>query len=262
MSTKKAPFPTDSMNFSQSAFLQPGRKAVMDMLEQQPGQIESVLLAERHGPGLNKIIELCRQVKVRFSFVPGPALDRLYPGPHQGVVARVFAPGFIQLDDLLERAISAPLPVIVALDQVKDPGNLGTLARTLLALGGAGLIIPSHQSAGLGPGAAKAAAGALSRLPLGKVVNLGRALDQAAERGFHIYAAEANGQNVFTLEPELPAVLVLGSEGTGLRPGIAKRCQASLAIPMSGPMESLNLAQAGAIILGQFLRITTEGSTD
>ena len=148
--------------------------------------------------------------------------------------------------------MKAPLPLVVALDQVQDPGNVGTLCRTLYALGGAGVILPRHNSAYLGPAAHRAAAGALERLPVARVTNLAHALDEAEEAGFSIYGAGCgpDAADAFEHAMQLPAVLVLGNEDKGLRPGVAKRCGRMLRIPLARKFDSLNVAQAGAILLG------------
>ena len=140
----------------------------------------------------------------------------------------------------------------VVLDGVQDPGNVGTLCRTLYALGGAGVILPRHNSAYLGPAAHRAAAGALERLPVARVTNLAHALDEAEEAGFSIYGAGCgpDAADAFEHAMQLPAVLVLGNEDKGLRPGVAKRCGRMLRIPLARKFDSLNVAQAGAILLG------------
>jgi len=133
---------------------------------------------------------------------------------------------------------------------------VGALARTLLALGGGGLIVPKHHGARLGGAASRASAGALERLPVHLCVNLARALDACADADFEVLKAEAGpeGQNLFDARFNFPAVLVLGSEEDGVRPGVAKRCARSVFIPMPGGFESLNVAQAGAVVLGQMAR--------
>ena len=155
---------------------------------------------------------------------------------------------------LLAAVADAPLPLLLALDQVQDPGNVGTLCRTLYALGGAGLLLPRHNSAYLGPGARRAAAGALEHLPVAQVTNLALALDSADEAGLTIYGAGGaegpNSLDAFTDRMRLPAVLVLGNEDKGLRPGVAKRCAHMLRIPLARSFDSLNVAQAGAVLLG------------
>ncbi len=165
----------------------------------------------------------------------------------------MFDAGFADLGDILRDAPDAPLPLIVALDQVQDPGNVGTLARTLYAMGAAGLVVVRHGGAALGGAAARAAAGALEKLPVTKVTNLARALDEADEAGYTIYAAggattDGDGKpgsaplNPFTEPLRTPAVLVLGNEDTGIRPNVAKRCHFTLTIPWP----RLRFAERGA----------------
>lgn len=235
--------------------LLPGIKPVLELLENAPERID--LLMVRKGlrsTEATRLLDLCREHHVRYSLVDSPALDRLCAGTHQGVVARLTATELTNFAELLAQVADAPLPLLLALDQVQDAGNVGTLARTLYALGGAGLVVPRHNSAFLGGGAKKAAAGALEYLPVAQVANLGHALDEAEEAGLIIYGAELchGSSNAFTTTLHTPAVLVLGNEDKGLRPGVRKRCGHMLHIPQSRKFDSLNVAQAGAILVAQF----------
>ncbi len=253
---KKKTEKTQSPDAPDDVSLLPGKKPVLEMLERRPEQVERVFVQQdRRGRDMERLLALCRKNSLQATPVPLAALERMCPGgAHQGVAARLCSVGFTELEDLLERTLAAPLPVALALDQLQDPGNVGTLARTLYALGGEGLIMPRHESAHLGPVAAKASAGALPLLALSRVSNLSRALEQATEMGFTIYLAAAGeeGINAFEASLQLPAVLVLGNEEKGARPGVAKRCHVRLDIPMAREFDSLNVAQAGAILLGQF----------
>lgn len=234
-----------------------GRKPVLELLTAASGRVEQVLLRQGlKGEDIRQVIEACKSQGVRYRFVPGDALERAAPGCRQGVAAFVAASAFVDLEGLMGAARSAPLPVLLALDQVQDPGNVGALARTLLALGGAGLVVPRHQGSRLGGAASRASAGALERLAVHQCVNLSRDLDTLADAGFAIAKAEAapEGRNVFTAAFSFPLVLVLGGEEKGVRPGVAKRCHESFFIPMPGGFDSLNVAQAGAIVLGQMAR--------
>lgn len=234
-----------------------GRKPVMELVLSRPEEVEQVVLRQGiRGQDIKELTDACRKAGVRWRFLPGEVLDRLVPGCRQGVAAMVFSRGFVELDDLLAGAARAPLPVILALDQVKDPGNVGALARTLLALGGGGLIVPREHSARLGGAASRASAGALERLPVHQAVNLGHALDACAMADFFVCLAEADpsGSDVFQAGFRFPLVLVLGGEEKGVRPGVAKRCDASYFIPMPGGFDSLNVAQAGAVVLSQMAR--------
>ena len=254
------------MNQTSETPLLPGMKPVLELLRTDPQRIDLVFCKKGlRTRDAQDVQQLCRQSGVRFSLVDQAALDRLCreaarqngndaaPLNHQGVVARLTATDFRDLADVLQAAAEAPLPLVVALDQVQDPGNVGTLCRTLYALGGAGVILPRHNSAYLGPAAHRAAAGALERLPVARVTNLAHALDEAEEAGFSIYGAGCgpDAADAFEHAMQLPAVLVLGNEDKGLRPGVAKRCGRMLRIPLARKFDSLNVAQAGAILLGQ-----------
>lgn len=246
-----------------SAPLLPGIKPVLELLLDTPQRVDTVYCRKGlRSREAQQIQQLCRANHLRYSLVEGAALDRLCRGAqqgqaehvnHQGVVARLAATTFQPLEAVLDAVRDAPLPLLLALDQVQDPGNLGTLCRSLYALGGAGILLPRHNSAYLGPAAQRAAAGALERLPIARVDNLGHALDSAEEAGLTIYGAGCGGPaavNAFEEILTLPAVLVLGNEDKGLRPGVGKRCSRMLHIPLARPFDSLNVAQAGAILLG------------
>jgi 23S rRNA (guanosine2251-2'-O)-methyltransferase len=241
------------------AIFLPGIKPVLELLQSEPERIDCVFVRKGRRDKLGRsVLDLCRERRVRFNLLEEAAFARLYGNNSQGVLARLFDAGFVPLESLLELARSneqdeGRQPVLLALDQVADPGNVGVLARTFYALGGAGLIITRRRSAFLGGAALKASAGALQKLPVAKVANLSQALDTAREEGYAVYGGTADpaALNVFDFEPSFPAVLVLGSEEKGLRRGIAARCSALLRIPMHRDFDSLNVAQAGAIILAQ-----------
>lgn len=238
--------------------LLPGLKPVLELLERSPSRVDTVYVRKgRATKESTRILDLCRSRGIRFSLAGEDALARLAGNAgHQGVVARLREASFLPWEEFLQKAMEAPLPLIVALDQVQDPGNVGTLARTLFALGAAGLVLPRHNSAFLGPGARRSAAGALERLPLTQVVNLSRAVVEAKEAGFTPCAAEKKegALDPLTACLPLPALLVLGSEERGIRPLVAKQCECRLAIPFLRDFDSLNVAQAGGILASCFLR--------
>lgn len=170
----------------------PGMKPVLELLERNPERVDMVYVRRgRAGADSARLLDLCREYGVRFSLVGDDALARMAAhAGHQGVIARLRETAFMPWETFLAQAADAPLPLMVALDQVQDPGNVGTLARTLFAMGGAGLILPRHNSAFLGPGARRSAAGALERLPITQVVNLSRAVKEARDAGFTTCAAQ------------------------------------------------------------------------
>ena len=258
--------PQDAPRGSADAdLLLPGMKPVLELLAATPGRVSQIFCRK----GLNsadagEVRRLCGLHGIRCTTVDAATLDRLCGRPrgghgvaHQGVAARLAATEFTSLEQLLRSVPDAPLPLLLALDQVQDPGNVGTLCRTLYALGGAGLVLPRHNSAYLGPAARRTAAGALERLPVAQVTNLAHALDSAEEAGLAIYGTgdgtgtgATHAADAFTTPMALPAVLVLGNEDKGLRPGVAKRCGTFLTIPFARRFDSLNVAQAGAILMG------------
>ena len=235
-----------------------GAPSVLELLETAPERVDAVFLRKgRHTKDMDRIADLCREHGVRFSLLEADAFARTCPTA-RGAAARIFQAGYVALDHLLENIMDAPLPLVVVLDQVQDPGNAGTLARTLYAMGAAGMVVPRHNGVYLGAAAFKAAAGALALLPVAKCANISQALEQAEKLGITVYGAAVESrtdtppEDIFTFTPRLPAVLVLGGEESGMRPGVEKHCDALLRIPMLRPFNSLNVAQAGAIITACF----------
>jgi 23S rRNA (guanosine2251-2'-O)-methyltransferase len=233
-------------------------KPVLELLERDPARVDMLFLKKgMRSPQSIRMLDLCRSASVRFSLVEGRALDALCQGAqHQGVAVRLLGTASAALSDVLDALHAAPLPLILALDQIQDTGNIGALARSLHALGGAGLIVPRHNSVYLGPGAMRASAGALNSLPICKVTNLGRALEETREAGIRIYGASLSpdSANALTAKILTPAVLVLGNETKGPRPGVAKHCAELLRMPMRHGVDALNVAQAGAMLLACFAR--------
>ncbi|MDC0336144.1 RNA methyltransferase, partial [Pseudodesulfovibrio sp.] len=229
-----------------------GNKPVKELLMDDPAKVDFVAIRKgRRDQGLEEIFELCRKQKVPFKTVSDKDLDFMYRGNHQGIAARCAALSYTPLEVMLEAAPDAPLPLIVVLDQVQDTGNVGVLARTLYSLGGAGLVICQHHGAYLGAGAMRSSAGALNKLPVSKVGNLANALKDCVNYDYTVYCARkcTGALNIYTAELDTPAVLVLGNEEKGIRPGVSKYCHQSLHIPFLRDFDSLNVAQAGAIIV-------------
>lgn len=234
-----------------------GRKPVLERLESHPASVETLSLQRGvKGPAITRMLEICREHSIRFRVMDKRDVDRMVAGSaHQGVVAEVFAPGYVELDDLIHTVMDAPLPVIVILDQVQDPGNVGALARTSWALGAAGLVVVRHGAARLGDRAVKAAAGALDKIPVARVVNLARAVEACSKAGLTTYASglgddEHPAENAFAWQPRFPAALVLGNEEKGVRPAVRKACDQTVEIPFAREFDSLGVAQAGALLLG------------
>jgi len=229
-----------------------GRNPVRELLEAAPKRIDGVFVRKgQRDAKVQEIVALADENRIKVQFVDDAVLRRLYPGTHQGVVAITAAVEYADLDSLIASVAAAPLPVLLALDQVQDPGNLGAMARTAWALGAAGIIVPRHGGAYIGSGAMRASAGALHHLPVARVTNMSQTLDACADAGLAILCADAEGEDLYKASINLPAVLVMGGEEKGVRVGVGKHCQQRLAIPLKRAFDSLNVAQAAAICLAR-----------
>jgi 23S rRNA (guanosine2251-2'-O)-methyltransferase len=184
--------------------------------------------------------------------LPAGELTRLAGSPdHQGIVAEVDPYPYADPRALLDR----PDALIVALDQVQDPHNLGAVCRSAEAVGAAGLVIPTRRSASVTPVVCKASAGAVEHLPVARVSNLADWLLAAKEAGAWVYGAESGAEARYaTADLTGKVVLVLGSEGGGLRRRVAASCDLLVSIPIRGRVESLNVSAAAAVLLFEAAR--------
>lgn len=214
--------------------------------------LDRVLIAnETRSPRLREIIELCHQRGVPVRFEPRQALDRLAKGtPHQGVMASGAAEKYVELAQLIAGA-----GLLVALDGIEDPHNAGAIIRTAHACGASGIILPERRAAGLTEVVAKASAGAISLIPVARVTNLNRALEELKRSNFWIYGLDERGVSIYsTPEFASPTVFVLGAEGKGLHQQTKAHCDALLSIPMAGQIASLNVSVAAGVVLFEWRR--------
>ncbi|MBV8834382.1 MAG: 23S rRNA (guanosine(2251)-2'-O)-methyltransferase RlmB [Acidobacteriaceae bacterium] len=213
---------------------------------------DKVLVAKGSaGPRLQEIIELCREKSVPVRFEPREALDRAAKGvSHQGVVAFGAAHTYASLDELAENA-----QLLVVLDGVEDPHNLGAIVRTADAAGANGVIVGERRSAPLSETVDRAAAGALSSVAVARVTNITQSLERLKERGFWIYGLDERGKALYTdVDYAQPSAIVLGGEGNGLHQGVAKHCDVLVRIPMAGAISSLNVSVAAGVVLFEWRR--------
>jgi 23S rRNA (guanosine2251-2'-O)-methyltransferase len=209
---------------------------------------------------LGELAELARKSGVPVRIEPRQALDRLVPsGRHQGVVALVGAKAYAEPEDILKRARDRnQSPLVLLLDGVEDPHNLGAVLRTAEAAGAHGVIIPERRSVGLTGTVAKASAGAVEHLPVACVTNLSRSIEQLKEQNVWVYALDPSADKPFTaLDFSGPVALVLGGEGKGVRAGVLDKCDGRAKIPMHGRVASLNVSAAAAIVLFEVVRQRT-----
>jgi len=166
-------------------------------------------------------------------------------GVHQGVAARVGVYPYGVLDDVM----ALPDPLVVVLDGITDPRNLGAILRVADGAGASGVVIPKDRAAGVTPVAVKASAGASEHMLVARETNLRRAIDRMKESGVWVYAAEVGGTPHTDLDLAGPVALVLGSEGKGVRRLVREGCDGAVSVPMLGAVGSLNVAVAAAVLL-------------
>lgn len=234
-----------------------GRHPVLALLRARARRADEVaVLAGAPGP-LGEVVALARRAGVKVSFRTRDQLTAMAGSPrHQGVVARVSSAPYADLDAILDAATRRQEPAFVlALDRTQDPRNLGALLRTADALGVHGVVIPRHHQVGLTAAAARTAMGALETVPVARTGNLVAALEHLKRAGIWVFGSVVRG-GVAPWNADLggPVCVVLGSEGEGLRPLVARTCDALLTIPMGGRVGSLNVAAAGAILCYEVAR--------
>lgn len=234
-----------------------GRNPVLELLRRRGRRADEVaVLAGARGP-LAEIVALARQVGVKVSYRTRDQLSAMAGSDHhQGVVARVAPAEYVDLAALLDRAAGRGEPaLLLALDQVQDPGNFGALLRTAEAFGAHGVIVPKHHSVGLTETVARTAMGALEHVQVARETNLVRALETLKKSSIWIFGSTpAGGVAPWSADLSGPSCLVLGSEGEGLRPLVERACDVLLTIPMSGHIGSLSVSAAGAALLYEAAR--------
>ena len=229
-----------------------GPNAVLEALKAGKRQIETITILESARPDrLKALLELARERGVPVHRVP-----RLDIGDvrHQGVVARIAAARYADADDLLDqlesRIGSADPPLAVGLDGIEDPHNMGSILRTAECAGVHGVFIAERRAVGLTSVVAKVAAGALEYVPVARVTNLVRLIEQLKARNIWVVGAAGDAKQLYTdWDWKLPAAVFLGSEGHGLHRLVREHCDTLVRIPVAGRLESLNVSVAAAVLL-------------
>jgi len=239
---------------------------VLEALRAGNHRLEQITIAEgaRHDR-LRELLDLAKHARVPVHRAPKFALDRSLPGvTHQGVIARTAAATYSDADDLLDelaaRVGTTEPPLVLGLDAVEDPRNLGAILRTAECAGVNGVFIPERRAVGLTATVAKTAAGALEHISVARVINLVQLIEQLKRRNIWVIGAAADGSSDYTQwDWTVPSALFLGGEGTGLHRLVRERCDALVRIPLLGRIESLNVSVAAGVILYEALRQRSVG---
>ncbi len=220
--------------------------AVLEALKTGAPLHRIVIAKGASGQRLQQIIDLARAHSIPLRFEPRESLDRLAASTaHQGVVALGAAHTQVDLED-----VTAGARLLVILDGVEDPHNLGAIVRTAHAAGADAVVVPERRAAGLTEAVAKAAAGALEHVPVAHIGNVSQALERLKKQGFWIYGIDERGQERFDkIDYATPTVFVLGGEGHGLHEKVREHCDFVVRIPLAGQISSLNVSVAAGIVL-------------
>ena len=229
-----------------------GINPIKVLLARQGTPLKRIVVAEgRSGQAVKEIIGVARQKKVPVEWRRRQDLDELTGRTdHQGIIG--FRDSFVYADlDILLKNRNPYMShdLILILDGILDPQNLGSIIRSAHCLGANGVVIPADRAASVTPAVMKASAGSAEYLPIARVTNVSRTIDHLKDRGFWIFGAEAHGgQDIREHNFNVPAVLVMGSENRGIRPLVKGKCDFLVTIPMAGKFDSFNVAVAAGII--------------
>lgn len=241
-----------------------GLNPVCEALESGTAGIRKIIVARgRGGEHLAGLLALAERKKIEVEFRERAYLDRMSGGTgHQGVLCVVPDFSYAALEEIIE---NRPAPfrdsLVLVLDSITDPQNLGALIRSAHCFGANGVVLPENRAASVTPAVVKASAGATHRTLIARVVNIAGAIDNLKKKGFWVYGAEADGgEDIRGVHYQGPVALVMGSEGKGLRPLVRKKCDFLISIPMGGRMNSLNVSVAAGVILFDLFTKRTAGA--
>src|SRR5215217_2954813 len=235
-----------------------GRNPVLECLRAGvPATALYVALGAEADERLTESVRMAADSGISILEVPRHDLDRIAAnGLHQGIALQVPPYQYAHPDDLLAAAVNDSVPaLLVALDNISDPRNLGAIVRSVAAFGGHGVVIPQRRSASVTAVAWRTSAGAAARLRVARATNLNRTLKNWGDAGLRVVGLDTAGDTTIDeLDGSLPTVVVVGSEGKGLSRLVRENCDAVVSIPMAGPTESLNASVAAGVVLAEIAR--------
>ena len=233
-----------------------GRNPVMEALK-TGRSIDALFVSKGEKQGsIGKILAMARSSGIPVKEVDGKKLDYMCGNAHhQGVIARVAAHSYASVQDIFDRAAEKDEPpFIIVCDEIEDPHNLGAIIRSAACAGAHGVIIPKRRSAELTYTVAKTAAGALEYMPVARVTNLAKTLDELKERGVWVYGTDMEGQTWCGPALKGPVALVIGTEGKGMGRLVQEKCDFVLSLPLRGEINSLNASVAAGIMMFEVAR--------
>ena len=231
-----------------------GVHAVTEALQANTGN-KLYIQEDLRGKNVDKIKALAAEKKVSISWTPKKTLQDMTEGAvHQGFVLRVAAFAYTDLAAILKQTAQEENPLLLILDGLTDPHNLGSILRTADATNVSGVIIPKHRAVGVTPVVSKTSTGAVEHIPIARVTNLSQTLDKLKEEGFWIFGTDMNGTPSHQWNTAGKLALIIGNEGKGISANIKKQVDEMITIPMNGHVQSLNASVAAAILMYEVFR--------
>lgn len=231
-----------------------GLHAVTESLRANTGN-KLYLQDDLRGKNVDKVKALATEKKVSISWTPKKILsDMTNGGVHQGFVLKVSEFAYADLSEIMTKAENEENPLILILDGLTDPHNLGSILRTADATNVTGIIIPKHRSVGVTPVVSKTSTGAVEHVPIARVTNLSQTLDTLKDKDFWIFGTDMNGIPSHKWNTKGKLALVIGNEGKGISHNIKKQVDEMITIPMNGHVQSLNASVAAAILMYEVFR--------
>ena len=231
-----------------------GVHAVTEALQANTGN-KLYIQDDLRGKKLDQIKSLAQEKKVSISWTPKKTLNEMTEGAvHQGFVLRVSAFAYAELSQIIAATAEMENPLLLILDGLTDPHNLGAILRTADATNVSGVIIPKHRSVGVTPVVVKTSTGAVEHIPIARVTNLSQTLEQLKGAGYWVFGTDMNGTPVHKWNTSGKVALIIGNEGKGISSNIKKQVDEMITIPMDGHVQSLNASVAAAVLMYEVFR--------
>lgn len=234
-----------------------GKNPVENLLQTKKRRINRIMIAKgvKFDEKIKNIYSFAKQYKIPIQEIPRDRLDKLAPGVNQGIAASVSPIDYTEFDKLVDQLKNKTNALLVILDKVEDPHNLGSIIRTAAGAEADGIIIPKRHSSPVTPTVEKASAGTAEQIAICQVTNITAAIEDLKNNNFWIIGADADGEKYyFEQDYKMNCALVLGGENQGISKLVKKNCDIIVKIPMSKNINSLNVANAGSILIYEIVR--------
>ena len=233
-----------------------GRHPVEEALKQNPEKVEKIYIRDTAGGGFKLILDLASGNRIPVQRVPGKKLNDLVgPVNDQGVVAQLSAVEYLEMDEWLETIDVKTNPVVLIMDEIEDVANFGAILRTAAASGMDAVVVPKHRQAPVNATVFKTSAGTAGMVPIIRVVNINQSIGLLKDAGFWVVGLDQNAKTTLWKQDfNMPLVVIVGSEGKGIRQHTLKQCDFTVSVPMKNNVESLNASVSAALVCYEIVK--------